>query len=87
MPPPPRPGAATEATAARPAAARPAANAAFAGPPAGNVPLVACPSVCTDQVAGAISSTESATPSAALRTRGSSHGRERRGGEHARPRP
>ena len=37
------------------------------GPPAGNVPLVAWPSVCADHAAGAISSTPSAAPSAIAR--------------------
>jgi hypothetical protein len=40
---------------------------AAAGPPAGNVPLVAWPSVCADQNAGAISSTPIAAPSAIAR--------------------
>ena len=42
---------------------------ALAGPPAGNVPLVAWPSVWTDQAAGAISSVARAMASARSRTR------------------
>ena len=41
--------------------------AAVAGPPAGNVPLVAWPSVCADQAAGAISSAPMTAPSAIAR--------------------
>ena len=48
----------------------PPPNPALAGPPAGNVPLVAWPSVWADQLAGAASRPARATPSATIRTRG-----------------
>src|SRR5215217_6805905 len=43
---------------------------AVAGPPAGNVPFVAWPSVWADQLAGAASRPARATPNATIRTRG-----------------
>ena len=41
----------------------------LAGPPAGKVPLVWCPSVCTAQLAGAMSSSPSTAARIATRTR------------------
>ena len=49
------------------AAARAPPIPALCGPPAGNVPLVAWPSVCADHAAGAISSAPIAAPSAIAR--------------------
>ena len=55
-----------------------------AGPPAGNVPLVAWPSVCTDQEAGAISSdAEHAGERQRPRARPQALGGDRDGAEHA----
>src|SRR3954449_784991 len=48
----------------------PPPNVAAAGPPAGKVPSVACPSVWNDQAAGAISSTARAAAMAPERQRG-----------------
>ena len=65
-----------------------AAEARGRGPPAGNVPLVAWPSVCTDHVAGRDSSARErrrrARPCAPARRR---RGRERRRGDAPRRRP
>ena len=62
-----RPGAACGAAPRRRGPAPGPPIPAVCGPPAGNVPLVAWPSVCADHAAGAISSAPTAAPSAIAR--------------------